>query len=145
MQTIRLVYSSVGQPNLDYEALTNILRVAQAHNEAHGITGVLCFAGGHFVQALEGDRKAVNALYHRIAGDRRHTDCQILQCESIHTRSFVEWSMKLIGWEDAPTAQRRALLLRHSGSATFDPNGMSGEQVLGFLEDLAELERRKAA
>ena len=145
MQTIRLVYSSVGQPNLDYEALTGILRTAQTHNEVSGITGVLCYAQGFFLQALEGERGAVNRLYHRIALDHMHTECQIMQTETIHTRSFVEWSMKLIGWEDAPTAQRRALLLRHAGVTSFNPAQMTGEQAVGFLQDLADLERRKAA
>jgi hypothetical protein len=35
---------------------------------------VLCYAGGIFLQVLEGGRGAVNALYNRIVADPRHRD-----------------------------------------------------------------------
>jgi len=130
---------------LEYDRLTDILRVAVERNAEAGLTGVLCFGGGIFVQALEGDRTVVNRLYSSIARDPRHGDCQILDGRSITTRDFAEWSMKLIGWDDVPTASRRALLLRHSGSTAFDPRQMRGPQAIGFLRDLAASERRAAA
>jgi len=130
---------------MDYDQLTDILRLAVDRNAERGLTGVLCYSGGIFVQALEGDRAVVNRLYNSIAHDPRHGECQILDASSITTRDFAEWSMKLIGWDDVPTASRRALLLRHSGSTAFDPRQMSGPQAIGFLRDLADSERRAAA
>ena len=143
MQIIRLIYASHARPDIGYDALKQIIATSAAHNDKNGISGLLCFSGGAFLQAIEGKRIAVNQLYNRIARDPRHTDCEILSCGSIEVRSFIEWSTKMISWDEAYTPQRRALVLRHSGMHIFEPWTMSGEQAHGFLRELAELERRK--
>ena len=51
--------------------LPKILSVARAHNSEHGITGILCFASGRYMQVLEGGAKEVNALYLKIGADKR--------------------------------------------------------------------------
>lgn len=145
MNLIRLVYASVARPGLDYGELTSILRVASTRNVDKGITGILCVGNGAFLQALEGDRGVVNQLYNAIARDPRHSGCEILRYGRITTRTFSEWSMKLVGLEDQPTARRRELVLRHSGSPVFAPLEMTGAQACALLEDLAQLERRAAA
>ncbi len=144
MQTIRLIYASVAEPDLDYEDLTSLLRRANDHNTARGITGILCYGNGEFLQALEGEREAVNKLYNSLVRDSRHHDCQVLRCEDIDARYFSDWSMMFIGWDDRPTAQRRALVLKHSGGAEFSPTHMRGEQALKFLCALADTERHHA-
>ena len=53
--------------------------------------------------------------------------------------------MKFVGLDDQPTAHRREVVLRHSGSTVFRPFEMTGAQACGLLEDLAHLERRAAA
>lgn len=145
MNLIRLVYASVARPGLDYGELTSILRVASARNVDKGITGILCVGNGAFLQALEGERAVVNRLYNAIARDARHSGCEILRYGRITTRTFAEWSMKLVGLEDQPTARRREVVLRHSGSMVFAPLEMTGAQACALLEDLAHMERRAAA
>ena len=44
-----------------------ILRKSKANNPALGVTGVLCFSEGIFLQVLEGGRSAVNQLYNRLS------------------------------------------------------------------------------
>lgn len=56
----------------------DILQISDRNNQAAGITGALCLSNGIFLQQLEGDRTAVNALYHRILKDSRHKDPAIL-------------------------------------------------------------------
>ncbi len=141
MPIFRLIYASVAAPGLEYDELTSLLNAAARHNSALAISGVLCYGGGAFLQALEGERFEVSRLYNKIVRDPRHAECEILEATAIDTRAFAEWAMKLIGWEDAPTASRRALLLRHSGARQFTPRDMSGGQAFGFLHDLAEAER----
>lgn len=143
METIRLIYSSHARPDLGYDDLRQIIDAAAEHNEQQGISGILCYSSGAFLQALEGRRGIVNKLYNRIIRDPRHTDCEILNCGPIEVRSFIDWSMKLISWDEAYTPQRRALVLRHSGMQVFEPWTMTGGQAHGFLRELAELERRK--
>jgi len=140
MHDIRLLYSSVGQTGLDYPALTSILRAASPNNVKLGITGILVFGSGMFLQALEGERAAVNRLYTRILRDPRHTDCQILDCGDIEIRRFPAWSMKLISLDDAPTSDRRDLVGKHFGAHGLDPSRLSGAGAYAFLSELTSLE-----
>lgn len=141
MHTIRIVYASTAASTLAYDDLVGLLRHAARHNDEADITGLLVYGGGLFLQVLEGERATVNRLYNRIVADDRHTDCTLLLAESIEMRVFSEWTMKLVGLDDLPTAKRRALLLRHSGRQRFNPYGMTAGQALGFLGDLAVSER----
>lgn len=143
MQINQLIYASVARPGIGYDDFCRILASADAYNEKNGISGILCYSGGAFLQALEGDRAAINRLYNKIVKDERHTSTEILSCSPVTTRSFTEWSMKMISWDEAYTPQRRAVLLRHSGMQLFEPWTMTGMQAHGFLHELAELERRK--
>ena len=52
---------------------------ARPTTRGSGVTGVLCFSEGIFLQVLEGGRSAVNQLYNRIAADTRHTQVELLQ------------------------------------------------------------------
>ena len=144
MQTIRLVYSSESVGGLAYGDFLTIMDRAARTNTAQSITGILCYGSGHFLQALEGDRSVVNALYHRIALDPRHDACELLSVEDITTRDFAEWSMRIVNWDDAGSAGQRAALLKNSGSSEFDPRQMSGAQATTFLRDLANMQRMLA-
>ncbi|WP_373064401.1 BLUF domain-containing protein [Gemmatimonas sp.] len=141
MHTIRLLYSSDAQEGLRYRDFMTIMDKAAETNRERAITGMLCYGGGQFLQALEGERLAVNTLYHHIAKDTRHTNCQLLSIEEISSRDFAEWSMKIVDWNDAVTAARQTLLLKHSGSRQFDPSQMTAQQASAFLRDLAAMER----
>jgi Sensors of blue-light using FAD len=143
MQLIRLIYASVAEPGFALDDYRQIRASAKAYNEAHGISGILCYSNGAFLQAIEGRRVPVNNLYNRIIRDTRHTKTELLICGPIEMRSFIDWSMKMISWDEAYTPQRRALVMRHSGMQGFEPWTMSAGQALGFLTELAELERRK--
>lgn len=145
MPTIRLIYSSAASAGMSYGSLVEIMDHAQARNVERGITGILCYGSGQFLQALEGERRAVNALYHRIAVDLRHADCQLMDVAEIDARAFPEWTMKVVNWEDGDTARRRAVLQADTGSDVFDPVTMTSAQASAFLTHLADLERELAA
>jgi len=141
MHTIRLLYASDAQEGLRYRDFIKIMEKAAETNRERAITGMLCHGGGQFLQALEGERLNVNSLYHHIAKDPRHSNCQLLGVEEISSRDFAEWSMKIVDWNDAVTAARQTLLLKHSGSRQFDPSQMTAQQATAFLRDLAAMER----
>ena len=145
MPDIRLLYSSAASADKSYGALVEIMNHAQARNVERGITGILCYGSGQFLQALEGERRSVNALYHRIAQDARHADCQLIDVAEIESRAFPEWTMKVVNWETGDTARRRAVLQADTGSEVFDPAVMTATQATTFLLHLAELERELAA
>ena len=141
MPVIRLVYVSSAREDLHYRDIVAIMATAAASNAERSITGMLCYGRGTFLQALEGERANVNTLYHRIALDPRHADCQLLSVEEITTRDFPEWSMKVVDWSDATSAAKQATLLRYGTSHEFEPSTMTGPAAIGFLRELAQAER----
>lgn len=102
-----------------------ILATARQRNAHEGVTGALLFTEGRFVQALEGERGKVKAVFERICGDRRHVEIQVLSSQSADRPRFKEWSMAFVGdtpalrqrFSDAPLA---ALGRRQTGDALLD-------------------------
>ena len=84
-----------------------------------------------FLQLLEGDRAAVNALYHRLLKDGRHRDTAGLDMSEIPCRRFTGWSMGLI----ASLESNRQLFLKYSGTADFDPYSMSAVTLRSFFDE----------
>ena len=84
---VRLLYAS-RVVDASAEAIEAILTQSRQHNPASGITGILCYGGGIFLQAIEGGRMAVNALYGHIQKDLRHKDVVLLDYEEISERRF---------------------------------------------------------
>ena len=78
---VRLLYASRASETIDAALVGSILRGSEARNREHGITGILCSypEGGVFLQALEGARREVNALYGNIVRDTRHRDVTLLR------------------------------------------------------------------
>ncbi|MDE2148163.1 MAG: BLUF domain-containing protein [Burkholderiales bacterium] len=129
---VRLMYASRALPAVDQEALVAILRKSKANNPAQGVTGVLCFSQGIFLQALEGGRAAVNALYNRIVADPRHTEVTLLSYEEIGERRFAGWSMGQVNM----ARLNPALLLKYSERAMLDPFAVSGQVSLALFQEL---------
>jgi len=129
---VRLMYASRAVPALDQEELVTILRQSKANNPSTGVTGVLCFSGGIFLQVLEGGRSAVNQLYNRIGSDPRHTDVELLLYEEIGERRFASWSMGQVNM----SRLNPSLLLKYSATAALDPFSVSGKVSLALFEEL---------
>lgn len=129
---VRLMYASRAVPALDHEELQSLLRQCRTHNPQHGITGVLCFASGIFLQVLEGSRTTVNRLYNRIVADARHTDVELLAYEEIDERRFAGWAMGQVHM----SGLNPALLLKYSASATLDPYAVPGRVSMALFDEL---------
>jgi hypothetical protein len=129
---VRLLYASRAVPAVDQEELLTILRKSKANNQPLGVTGVLCFSGGIFMQVLEGGRGPVNRLYNRIASDARHTDVELLCYQEIGERRFAGWSMGQVNM----SRLNPALLLKYSERAALDPYSVSGTVSMALFEEL---------
>jgi len=129
---VRLMYASRATDSVDQEALLGILRQSKAGNAHLGITGVLCFSEGIFLQVLEGGRSAVNGLYHRIAADRRHTAVELLSYEEIDERRFAGWAMGQVDMSQL----NPALLLKYSEKPVLDPYAMPGAASMALFHEL---------
>ena len=128
----RLLYVSRAVDKNDKAAIEAILASARHHNPENGITGVLCYGGGVFLQAIEGGRNAVNMLYNHIAADERHTDVVLLHYEEITERRFGGWTMGQVNLSKLNTS----IVLKYSERPEFDPYGVSGKVSLALLEEL---------
>ena len=119
-------------PAVDREELVAILKKSKANNPKAGITGVQCFSEGIFMQALEGGRNAVSALYNRIAVDPRHGEVALLNYEEIAERRFAGWSMSQVNM----ARLNPALLLKYSECAKLDPYAVSGKVSMALFDEL---------
>ncbi|MGB3726116.1 MAG: BLUF domain-containing protein [Glaciecola sp.] len=91
---IELVYMSQARHLFKGEELQALLRTSRINNTKHGITGMLLYDGsGTFIQAIEGNKEQIFALFELIKTDPRHTDVQELGVSNITNRSFPEWTM----------------------------------------------------
>jgi hypothetical protein len=129
---VRLVYASRAVAAVDQEELVAILRKSKANNPKLGITGVLCFSEGIFLQALEGGRSAVNQLYNRITTDSRHNNVELLCYDEIGERRFASWSMGQVN----VARLNPSLMLKYSEKPTLDPFAVSGKVSLALFEGL---------
>ncbi|KKW68564.1 blue light sensor protein [Lampropedia cohaerens] len=87
---VQLIYASVVADS-SAAAVDTILAQGRRHNEERGITGVLCHGYGVFLQAIEGERAAVNQTYAQVLRDARHRDAQLLYFGEICERNFSNW------------------------------------------------------
>jgi len=128
---VRLLYASRAvDPSPD--AIESILSQSRQHNPISGITGILCYGGGIFLQAIEGGRMQVSELFGHIQRDARHKDVALLHYEEIFERRFGGWSMGQVNL----TKLNHSLLLKYSEKPELDPYAVSGKVSLALLEDL---------
>ena len=129
---VRLLYASrVVDPSSSTDT-NSILAQSRSHNPACGITGILCYGGGIFLQALEGGRMQVSELYGHIQKDVRHKDVVLLHYEEIMERRFGGWTMGQVNVAKLNTS----ILLKYSEKPEFNPYAVSGQVSLALLEEL---------
>ncbi len=133
---VRLVYASRATGPIDEALVGSILEASRRNNSARGITGILCThpESGVFLQALEGGREAVNALYGTLLQDPRHGDITLLAYDEIDERRFASWRMGIVDLNKV----NRSSVLRYSETVALDPFSMDGTRALGLLEELTE-------
>jgi hypothetical protein len=96
----QLCYASTATREMQREDLLNLLRYARRRNAAEGVTGLLLYQGGHFLQVLEGDPEPVRAIFKRICKDPRHGRIVVLFEEVVSERQYPDWSMGFQALDD---------------------------------------------
>lgn len=92
MSLLQLVYVSTMTSD-DPALLSAILDAAIKNNKRNNITGMLLYAEGNVIQAIEGERDAVLATFRTIQKDVRHRGIHVLIEEGILSRKFASWNM----------------------------------------------------
>jgi hypothetical protein len=88
-----LVYVSSAVKLLRPEEIEYLLTRARERNEEYGITGVLLYIGGNFMQYIEGPADNLELIYKIIREDKQHSGIILVTRETIEEREFGDWSM----------------------------------------------------
>ncbi len=118
----RIVYLSSAVGPITPAVLADILDRSRRNNKADGITGVLLYDEGNFIQVLEGPKDEVTACFDRILEDERNTGWIVLERKPVEARVFAGWDMGYIAVSDLPDDQRANFIdlsdLSHSDKMT---------------------------
>ena len=128
---VRLLYASRAV-DTSVAAIETILSTSRQHNPECGITGILCYGGGIFLQAIEGGRTAVSELYGHIQRDPRHSEVVLLHYEEINERRFGGWTMGQVNMSKI----NASILFKYAEKPVLDPYSVSGRVSLALLEEL---------
>jgi hypothetical protein len=128
---VRLLYASRAI-DTSPDAIDAILSQSRQYNPSSGITGILCYGGGIFLQAIEGGRTAISELYGHIQRDVRHKNVELLQYEEISERRFAGWTMGAVNISKI----NASILLKYAEKPELNPYSVSGKVSLALLEEL---------
>jgi hypothetical protein len=119
----------------DDSVLADILRTSQKNNARDGLTGMLLYADGNFLQVLEGPPEAVEQTFARIELDPRHSHVIVMSDEPTTQRDFADWSMGLrrLGAQEAERFPEHARWFRYG----FDAGAIQAQP--GMALDLLKL------
>lgn len=134
---IQLVYVSslTFVSRLNASIFEDVERHASDYNQQQGITGILCYGNGHFLQCIEGQKAHVFALKERIFADSRHKNVKTLLLRTIDHRSFSDWRMRMLfleRWLWSPSSKKQAAQL--SPYLPFFPHDWSPTHTKHFLQ-----------
>lgn len=145
----QIVYFSSAVRLFSDDELLELLRIARANNARLGITGMLLYADGNFVQLIEGPDDAVDALYAKISRDQRHTSLLKALDGPIQERRYADWTLGFDRIGEAEIKQVGGLTdyLQRTGGT--EPVGKAGKDAAHRLLDSfrrvvrADFNRRK--
>ncbi|MBL1137825.1 MAG: BLUF domain-containing protein [Chloroflexi bacterium] len=135
---INLIYASSATEMLTEPALLEILEKAREKNARLGITGMLLYRGGNFLQVLEGEDESVRELYKVIRQDQRHKGVMLIAERPVSERNFAEWKMAFVNLqsvkpEDVP-GYSEYLNVNFTGE-TFSNNPTFAHRLLRIFRD----------
>ena len=114
----RTVYMSTAVGVLRAEELDRIYFRANAANSGAGITGLMLFYEGVFLQVLEGPQSGVVSLLEKIRRDRRHANLVVLESGPVAERSFAQSAMHFVAARNLSAGEKQAFSdLRHAVAA----------------------------
>lgn len=140
--THRLVYLSTAVGVLRADELDRIWLRARAANAAAGLTGLMLFHQGVFLQAIEGPAAGVASLYERIRRDRRHANLTVLESGPVEQRAFENSPMTYISARNLSPGEKQALSDLHA-AVTSRP-GLPALAEIGLSGLLAAFSLRTA-
>jgi hypothetical protein len=106
MALFQIVYSSTAAKSLGRAELMDLLNGSVGRNARAGITGLLLYKDGAFMQAIEGEEESVIKLFSKISHDPRHHHLIPLMHEPVERRHFPNSAM---AFRDLDTPELRSV------------------------------------
>ncbi|QTH63036.1 BLUF domain-containing protein [Psychrosphaera ytuae] len=91
----QLLYKSYATRPLSVEEFADLLVDARVKNDSLGVTGILLYKNGVFIQLMEGEKRNIDTLYDVIKQDPRHTQLECLYYQPANERACKNWAMKI--------------------------------------------------
>ena len=88
-----MIYSSAAVAPFTETELGQLLARARVKNESLGVTGLLLYDDGSFLQVLERSEQVLDQLYVTIERDKRHHRVVALLRREVEDRYFEQWRM----------------------------------------------------
>jgi hypothetical protein len=98
----QVIYSSAALVPFSEAELSELLAAARVNNGRLGVTGMLLYHEGSFLQALEGDEQVLENLYAKIGKDKRHHRLVALLRRPVDARHFDQWQMGFASMKAVP-------------------------------------------
>jgi uncharacterized membrane protein (DUF373 family) len=132
---IQISYISAATEPMSTQALLGLLQECRENNAGRGVTGMLLYGNGTFLQVLEGEERVIDGLI--------DTDLQILHRTTIERRQYSDWSM---GFKRVSDKELRHVEgLRDFREKDFNPDYLAqNERVVQSLMDHFRKERFKS-
>ena len=134
---ISITYVSSAVLQFRESTLQDLVEQCQANNKRLGVTGVLVYSDGNFMQVIEGPDLVTHALYDKIKRDNRHRDVTTINIQPLEVREFQGWSM---AYNIIPPRTLRenaiphAFLDRARQRALPLPNGSASSLICAFMQ-----------
>ena len=90
---IQIVYVSAAVVPFSDQGLGSLLSRSRKRNNLYGVSGMLVYHEGSFLQVLEGPESGVSTIFQSIERDSRHCSTRLLLERSTKIRDFGQWSM----------------------------------------------------
>jgi blue light- and temperature-responsive anti-repressor len=98
-----LTYKSKAAYSPSSTDLEELVHKARCRNRSVGVTGMLLYENGKFLQTLEGPPEGLNLIWSAIKEDKRHSHIEVLSEHVVSTRLFSDWDLLLYSRaEDCP-------------------------------------------
>lgn len=90
-----LTYQSRATTKPSNEDLATLMAQARQRNRESGVTGMLLYQDGRYLQTLEGPPEGLDSIWSSVRKDGRHADIEVLTQHLVPARLFSDWDMLL--------------------------------------------------
>lgn len=133
---LQLIYASAASRPFSPAELNKLLERARSRNDLFGVTGMLLYHAGSFLQVIEGPETGIDMIYRSIERDPRHVNPKVLLRQTVTRREFEGWSMGFADTTRSAKHHRGFLEYHRDLLALSDAPSRAGQYLRFFQQGL---------